>query len=69
MRVYALYERSQKVLALYIVVAVVIVAVGCVSLTSTGNQCPASFSTADLVIYSGQYWVEKKKNLGMCKYA
>ena len=33
MRTYALYERSRKVLAMHIVVAVVIVAVGCVSLT------------------------------------
>ena len=38
MRVYALYERSRKVLALYIEVGVVIVGVGCVSLDLRGNQ-------------------------------
>jgi len=32
MRIYALYERSRKVLALYIVVAVAVVIGGCVSL-------------------------------------
>jgi len=32
MRMYALYERSRKVLVLYIVVAVLILVVGCVSL-------------------------------------
>ena len=32
MRMYALYKRSRKVLAMYIVIAVVAVAVGCVSL-------------------------------------
>jgi len=51
MRVYALYERSRKVLALYVVVAVAIVAAGFVSL---GNQHPASYSISDLVVCSGQ---------------
>ena len=32
MRIYALYEQSRKVLALYIVIVIVMVAVGCVSL-------------------------------------
>ena len=32
MRMYALYERSRKVLAFYIVIVVVVVTVGCVSL-------------------------------------
>ena len=38
MRMYALYERSRKVLALYIVVAVAIVVVGCVSCNFSGNK-------------------------------
>ena len=38
MRIYALYERSLKVLALYIVVAVAILVVGCVSLNFSGTQ-------------------------------
>ena len=38
MRMYALYERSRKVLALYIVTVVVIVIVGCVSLNFGGNH-------------------------------
>jgi len=38
MRMYALYERSRKVLALYIGVGVVIVIVGCVSLSLRGNH-------------------------------
>jgi hypothetical protein len=38
MRIYALYERSRKVLALYIVIGAVIVIVGCVSLTLRGNH-------------------------------
>ena len=36
MRTYALYEQSRKVLAFYIVVAVVILSVACVSLDSSG---------------------------------
>ena len=40
MRIYALYERSRKVLALYVVVAVAIVIGGCVSVE---NQRLASF--------------------------
>jgi hypothetical protein len=36
MRMYALYGRSRKVLALYIVVAVVILAIACVSLNFSG---------------------------------
>jgi hypothetical protein len=63
MRMYALYERSLKVLALYIVVAVAILVVGCVSLHFSGKQLIFYCS------YSGLYWMEKKKNLGtwMCK--
>jgi len=38
MRMYALYERSRKVLALYIGVGVVIVIMGCVSLSLRGNH-------------------------------
>ena len=40
MRMYALYERSRKVLALYIVITVAAVAVGSVSLNLRGNQYP-----------------------------
>ena len=40
MRIYALYERSRKVLALYVVVAAAIVIAGCVS---RENQRLASF--------------------------
>ena len=38
MRMYALYERNRKVLALYITIIIVAVAVGCVSLNLRGNQ-------------------------------
>ena len=38
MRLIALYEQSGKVLALYIVVAVAILVVGCVSLNFSGNS-------------------------------
>jgi len=38
MRMYALYERSRKVLALYIIVAVAILLVGCVSPIFSGKQ-------------------------------
>jgi hypothetical protein len=41
MRIYALYERSRKVLALYIVVAVITFAVSFVSLNFSGNEYPA----------------------------
>ena len=40
MRMYALYERSRKVLAMSIVIAVVGVAVGCVSLKSPRKSVP-----------------------------
>ena len=40
MRMYALYDRSRKVLALYIVIVVVAVAVGCVSFNLRGNHYP-----------------------------
>ena len=38
MRMYALYERSRKVLALYIVIVIVVVALACVSLNPRRNQ-------------------------------
>jgi len=38
MRLYALYERSRKVLALCIVIGVVILIVSCVSLNLKGNH-------------------------------
>ena len=37
MRVYALYEQSRKVLALYIAIVVVVVVMGCVSLNFSGS--------------------------------
>ena len=43
MRMYALYDRSRKVLALYIVVTVAIVFGACVSLNFTGNQSSLMF--------------------------
>ena len=67
MRMYALYERSRKVLALYIIVAAAILVVACVSLNFDGNNYVPSRSIADSVVYSGWYWVEKKKNLGTFK--
>jgi len=66
MRMYALYDRSRKVLALHIVVAVAIVFGACVSLYFTGNQHLAS-CISDLVVYSGRCWVEKKKNIWMSR--
>ena len=69
MRMYALYERSQKVLALYIVVAVAIVVVGCVSFNFNRNSRLASYSNADIVVYSGRCWVEKKKKIWTCSRA
>ena len=53
MRMYALYERSRKVLALYIIIAAVILAVACVSLNLDGNSDLPSRSIADSVVYSG----------------
>ena len=45
MRMYALYDRSRKVLAFYIVIAAVVVAVGCVSLNlSTQSDMPLLIS-------------------------
>ena len=52
MRIYALYERSRKVLALYIGIGVVMVIIGCVSLKLRGNY---TRSDIPLLIYSGQY--------------
>ena len=54
MRMYALYERSRKVLAFYIVIGVVVVAMGCVSLNLRGNQYPVLHLIADGVVHSGQ---------------
>ena len=68
MRMYALYERSRKVLALYIIVGAVILAVACVSLNLGGNSDLPSHSIADSVEYSGQYWVQKTTNLGGFPY-
>ena len=54
MRTYALYDRSRKVLALYIVIVVIAVGVDSVSLNLRGNQYPVSHPIADLVVYSGR---------------
>jgi len=53
MRMYALYERSRKVLALYIIVLAVILVVACVSLNLDGNNDLPPGSIADSVAYSG----------------
>ena len=53
MRMYALYERSRKVLALYIFIVVIVVAVACVSHNLRGNYYRPN---ADVVVYSGQQW-------------
>ena len=71
MRMYALYEQSRKVLALYIFVVVAVVIGGCVSLNFTEfteNEHLASYSISDLVIYSGWCWVEIKKAPWTCGY-
>jgi len=52
-RMYALYERSRKVLALYIIVGVVMLAVDCVSLNLDGNNDLPLRSIADSIAYSG----------------
>jgi hypothetical protein len=68
MRMHALYERSHKVLAFYIIIAVVIVIVGCVSFNFDGNHDLASYSISDLLVCSGRYRVEKKENIWMCRH-
>ena len=54
MRMYALYERSRKVLALYIFIVIIVVAVACVSHNLRGNYYPVWGPNADVVVYSGQ---------------
>ena len=44
MRMYALYERSRKVLALYIGAGVVVVVMACVSLNLRGNHTRSDIS-------------------------
>ena len=68
MRMYALYERSRKVLAFYIVIVVVVVAVGCVSLDLRGNRYPVWQPIADVGVYSGQQWVQNKMNFRTGQY-
>jgi hypothetical protein len=66
MRMYALYDRSRKVLALYIIVAAVILAVACVSFNFDGNNyLPSrSESLADSVAYIvGSTGWKKRKTL------
>ena len=67
MRMYAVYERSRKVLALCIGVGVVIVIVGCVSLNLRGNHTQSETPLL-MLWYSGQYRVQNKINLETCKY-
>jgi len=55
MRVYALYEQSRKVLALYIAIVVAMVVVGCVSL-DFDESVPSlifHFPISHPVVYSG----------------
>jgi hypothetical protein len=52
MRMYALYERSRKVLFFYVVVAVVILVMACVSLNFSGIGTQPDIRV-DLVEYSG----------------
>ena len=68
MRTYALYDRSRKVLALYIVIVVIAVGVDSVSLNLRGNQYPVSHPIADLLVYSGREWFQIKINLKTGKY-
>ena len=49
-RMYALYERSRKVLSMYIVILVAIVVVFCVSLNLRGNQYPVWHLIADYIV-------------------
>ena len=67
MRVYALYERSRKVLSFYTVIAVIFSIVGVVShdLVEMNIQPDTPFL---ILLSSGRYWVEKKKNLSTYKY-
>ena len=55
MRVYALYDQSRKVLALYIAIVVAMVVVGCVSLNFDGSvpKLISHFSISHPVVYSG----------------
>ena len=68
MRMYALYDRSRKVLALYIVIAVVAVAVGCVSLNLCTIGTQFWHPIADVVVYSGQQWFQIKITPRTSKY-
>ena len=67
MRMYALYDRSRKVLAFYIIVVAAVMAVGCVSLNLRGNQYLVWYPITDVVIYSGQQWFQNKINLRTAK--
>ena len=67
MCMYALYEWSRKVLALYIVIAVVTMAIGCVSLNLCGNQYKVWHPIADAMVYSGQQGFQNKITLGTGK--
>jgi hypothetical protein len=65
MRMYALYGRSRKVLAFYIIVAGLIIIVGGVSLNFSSETVPPS---RFLILpgswkYSGPFLAGKKKNL------
>ena len=54
MCMYALYEWSWNVLAFYMVIVVVIMALGYVSLDLKGNHYPVWQPITDVVVYSGQ---------------
>ena len=61
MRMYALYEQSRKVLALYIVVAVAILIGACVSLDFTRNQYLTSIPFLILCYTVGDAERKKRK--------
>jgi len=63
MRMYALYEQSRKVLALYIIVAALISVVALVSL-NRGSVPDLTFRYQ----YSGHYWVDIQQTLATFKY-
>ena len=67
MRTYALYERSRKVLAMYIVIVVAFMAVSCVSLNLWGNRYLVRYPIAYVVLLSGQQWFQNKINIRTVK--
>jgi len=58
MRMYALYERSRVVLALYIAVSVIAVVIGCVSLSVMTLMFDADLEITTLISLSGPFSAE-----------